>query len=126
MNVEIKEQWVAALESGEYKQCHETLRNHFGYCCLGVLTDLYVKAHPDSASWALVDGDGDYSVEADIVKKSVPVGTESDSMRLLPRIRDWAGLKTVNPSAPGAGILSRLNDSGTTFPEIAQMIKERL
>lgn len=40
---ELKERWIAALRSGEYKQCkgrlHQVIRNHKdygGYCCLGV------------------------------------------------------------------------------------------
>lgn len=39
-----KAQWVAALRSGEYPQGYGALWNNKGYCCLGVLTDLAVKA----------------------------------------------------------------------------------
>jgi hypothetical protein len=39
MNQVIKEKWVAALRSGEYKQTKGYLRNKKGYCCLGVLTN---------------------------------------------------------------------------------------
>jgi len=49
MNPEVKAQWIEALESGEYTQGRGALtkvgpdgsRSH---CCLGVLTDLAVKA----------------------------------------------------------------------------------
>ncbi|HEX6431806.1 MAG TPA: hypothetical protein VF008_29145 [Niastella sp.] len=28
--------WIAALDSGEYKQCQLQLQDAYGYCCLGV------------------------------------------------------------------------------------------
>lgn len=37
MDKELKAKWVAALRSGEFKQCKGTLHNGVGYCCLGVL-----------------------------------------------------------------------------------------
>jgi hypothetical protein len=44
MNSEIKAQWVAALRSGDYQQGQKSLRTlKDEFCCLGVLSDLYVK-----------------------------------------------------------------------------------
>jgi uncharacterized protein (UPF0128 family) len=43
MRADIKTKWVAALRSGEYEQTEGVLRNGNGYCCLGVLCDLYSK-----------------------------------------------------------------------------------
>lgn len=45
MKPKIKEQWVAALRSGEYKQGKSALRaldkkGELKYCCLGVLCDI--------------------------------------------------------------------------------------
>ena len=37
---EIKDKWIAALTSGEYKQGQGYLRLGDTYCCLGVLCDL--------------------------------------------------------------------------------------
>lgn len=50
MNPEIREQWATALESEEYSQgrgnlCHLNSDGIKEYCCLGVLTDLYLRAH---------------------------------------------------------------------------------
>lgn len=45
-NKELKEKWVKALRSGEYKQGQGELRSgihHF--CCLGVLCDVYDKSN---------------------------------------------------------------------------------
>lgn len=43
MKTEIADLWTAALESGEYSQTTNHLRNSTGFCCLGVLCDLYQK-----------------------------------------------------------------------------------
>jgi len=58
MNQQIKERWLAALTSGEYKQTRQTLRednrsdaeNGYCYCCLGDLCDLYRQDHDDEAT----------------------------------------------------------------------------
>jgi len=43
MKADIKTKWVAALRSGEYEQTRAVLRSNGGFCCLGVLCDLYSK-----------------------------------------------------------------------------------
>ena len=45
MNQQIKQRWIEALKSGEYQQGYEALRYNNKFCCLGVLTDLYIKEH---------------------------------------------------------------------------------
>lgn len=37
MEPSLKEAWMSALKSGEYKQSHRVLYDGNGYCCLGVL-----------------------------------------------------------------------------------------
>lgn len=46
----IKE-WTKALRSGEYSQCIGTLHSTSGYCCLGVETDLAIKARKEIGQW---------------------------------------------------------------------------
>lgn len=54
MNAEVKEKWLAALRSGEYKPAVAFMRHsdttganpyQHRFCCLGVLCDLYAKEH---------------------------------------------------------------------------------
>ena len=45
MNTEVKQKWIDALRSGKYEQGSEKLRSVTGYCCLGVLCDIYVQEH---------------------------------------------------------------------------------
>ena len=79
---EIKEKWVRALRSGEYKQAEQSLRREItpgtmGYCCLGVLTDLYCKA----------------------TKTEIP---DFDRMAFLPReVVEWADLDSQDPAVSG-------------------------
>lgn len=87
MNPEIREQWCKALRSGEYTQGQNTLRirkedDTYSYCCLGVLTDLYVKAgNPE-----------EYQVHGDL--KIFHVWDED----VLPApVKEWAGLDAINP-----------------------------
>lgn len=56
MNPEVKAEWVAALRSGEYKQTKERVLadGRGGFCCLGVLCDLYAKAQ--GSQWESTDG----------------------------------------------------------------------
>jgi hypothetical protein len=49
MNPKVKAKWLAALRSGEYEQTVGKLNdNHGGFCCLGVLCDIYTKEHENS------------------------------------------------------------------------------
>jgi hypothetical protein len=44
MNIPIKQlkKWIAALDSGEYKQGRNKLQTGWGHCCLGVGCRLFV------------------------------------------------------------------------------------
>ena len=41
MDSSLKQKWVRALRSGKYEQATGALRNEDGFCCLGVLCDVY-------------------------------------------------------------------------------------
>ena len=114
MNSNIKQQWINALRSGEYSQGAGHLRNLDGFCCLGVLCDIYSKEtgtqwEPDfNGRFSLFYGESNYLPEV---------------------VKEWAGLDRQNPwvnTSEGAITeLAYLNDNGTTFSEIAQMIEEQ-
>jgi hypothetical protein len=131
MNPEIKARWTAALHSGEYGQAHNALRTDEGYCCLGVLCDLAVKDEVIDEAVKANMFDNDYAYN----------GTTS----LLPQeVVAWAGLTGSNPrvnadSLPegavfetglgtegGIPTLANLNDGGTPFTVIADIIDAQL
>ncbi|WP_460993954.1 hypothetical protein, partial [Staphylococcus aureus] len=61
MNQRVKKLWIKALLSGEYLQMHGALRgvtkgDEIGYCCLGVLCDVYRKSNLSSkVKWVETD-----------------------------------------------------------------------
>ena len=114
MNSQIKEKWIDALLSGEYEQTQGNLYEPgVGYCCLGVLTDLYLKEK--GLEWdtncTFLSG----------------WGSVDDEYEFLPDcVRDWAGLKdnrgTYDDDTEEALALTDLNDNGNTFDYIAEVI----
>jgi hypothetical protein len=110
MNPQIKQKWVSALRSGEYQQGQLYLRTNSGFCCLGVLCDLYGKEN--NVEWNLVeDEDSNY------------YRFQGNAASLPFSIVEWSGIEGTNP-AIGFIPLSVLNDRGSTFNEIADVIEE--
>lgn len=114
MNEKIKKQWVKALTSGKYTQGINKLRygnqNGTKHCCLGVLTDLAVKA----------------GVCGERVAYSDKV--------LCDEVVEWAGLDGSNPECGELSeygfihsSLSTLNDKELyNFKQIAEVISRDL
>lgn len=109
MNASIKQAWTEALRSGKYQQGRESLCNNGKFCCLGVLTDLYIQA--TNQQWHH-DVGGCYSFE-----------TEGGILPLS--VQQWAGLDVPNPYLAGYYV-SSWNDEGTSFEELASLIDEHL
>lgn len=130
MNKAIKKQWVDALRSGDYSQgkhCLQDENNNF--CCLGVLTDLYIKSHRHS----LIEWSKDISYENDIPNYPalLPVDGKSptseprqfEAERLPDIVAEWSGF---NPAFEYNNMdLEDINDDGVTFDEIANIIEEQ-
>lgn len=112
MNQQVKEKWLSALRSGDYQQTQLKLHTDDGFCCLGVLCDLYGKEH--NVEWNLVeDEDHNYYMFQD--KKAC----------LPPSVVEWAGVESRNPVICETP-LAELNDDGSTFNEIADLIEKHL
>jgi len=106
MKKKIMEKWVKALRSGKYKQCREKLCAVSGktgaesYCCLGVLTDLYLKerkrqkkGHGISGFFTYTKEDFDY--DGDFSKWEVIPEEDNSSDGILPlEVAKWAGFNT--------------------------------
>jgi hypothetical protein len=109
MNASIKQSWIQALRSGEYQQGRESLCNNGKFCCLGVLTNLYIQE--TNQKWHH-DVGGCYSFE-----------TEGGILPLS--VQQWAGLDAPNPYLAGHYV-SSWNDEGASFEELADLIEEHL
>ena len=133
MNKEVKEKWVSALRSREYQQARGRLRRKDGYCCLGVLCDIYHK-ETGKGMW-------DSSLPDDF---SFIDDGHRDVSNLIPTVLDWAGISKRNPDIKannlsdeskqyllqnklmivGVYSLASLNDQGINFEGIANIIEE--
>ena len=131
MNKEVKRAWVEALRSGKYKQATGRLRRVDGYCCLGVLCNLYKESHQD-CNWSddLYEGshqDCNWSEESDCFCFVIHEENTDPAMDFLPeKVVEWAGLDSSDPQYDGDETLVGLNDRGATFDEIADVIEENL
>lgn len=142
MDQKIKAQWVSALRSGQYQQTTKYLhrQNAEGvdtFCCLGVLSELAVKA--DAAKITLVEDIKEWDPKThdwvDKGERAICYGPTTGSIVRASQIPpdsvcDWAGLLSVDPEIEfGDGsysTLSKLNDTGHAFSEIADLIEEQL
>jgi hypothetical protein len=108
MNTEWKQKWVAALRSGEYKKGTRGLRSPnseggYNYCCLGVLCNLI---NPNAWRHSVFSPGNDFEERLSYVpdKISEEIGLSDDYQHEL----------------------ARLNDSGYSFAEIAEVIEREL
>ena len=114
MNPDIKKRWVEALRSGQYSQIRGKLhRENEGYCCLGVLTDLYLKEM--GRSWNDPTEAGPLFI---------------DEERLPREVCRWARIAEDLPSVLGENEwesweLAVMNDDGDSFEMIAHLIETR-
>ena len=127
MNPQIKSQWTQALRSGEFLQGNSKLRDFHPtqgdhtFCCLGVLTQLFINEHPD-ACWAQSPS---FRERANLEVNGVIFATS-----YLPfPVAQWAGLDSGHVPVQPLGrdtSLAYLNDQGTSFEKIADIIEECL
>lgn len=121
MKAKIKEKWVKALRSGEYKKGRYALRKlnkRKGatpkYCCLGVLCDLYIKEHK-RAKW-----------ELDTVSDNNTYQLNNNGVDLPSNVRRWAGIKESNPLVGKCSLMSLNDFHNKSFKYIANVIEEEL
>ncbi len=114
MKQEIKELWVKALRSGEYKQTRKRLRRDDDTCCcLGVLCDLHLIETGEGVWEAQGEGPWTYRM----------VGGGESSAFTPGGVEKWAGLNVDH----AAGNLMDLNDrQKKSFAVIADYIEKEL
>lgn len=132
MNPKNKSMWVDALRSGEYKQTQSSLKDDTGFCCLGVLCDLYTKSeNPEGSQWFKETEDS-----PTVFRYTCGGDSEwYEEGSFLPHfVAQWAGLRSSAPqvnaidseSSETPVYLHKLNDTGSSFSEIADVIEKSL
>ena len=123
MNPEIKAKWLAALRSGEYQQGQNWLKNgKGGFCCLGVLCDLYRK-EIGKGGWEIYYESRIFTLDDAKAPYYPPT-----------RVIDWAGLgeswealNKIRITIDGTeNSLAEHNDQGKTFSQIADAIEDQI
>lgn len=118
MNSQIKQQWITALQSGEYTQARWNLQTEQGFCCLGVLCDLYAKE--TGTEWEVSTTEDD--------EQFTYYYFDDHSNHLPESVMKWADLESTSPIIKFDNVnikpLAVLNDEGSSFEEIAQLIDE--
>ena len=114
MNSKIKKSWVNALRSGNYAQSMGNLRNANGYCCLGVLCDIYSKEN--NIDWTFQGSYGEENVQA------MDYWDFEEEDKFPPQsVKKWSEL---NDNV--IGDLADGNDKGYSFNQIADIIEATL
>lgn len=114
MNTEIQERWAVKLESGEYIQGKGSLQTGVGFCCLGVLCDMYCK-ETGKGGWNSHGSIYNFVIDGVIHNSYLPS-----------EVIEWAGLSSGNPFTIKGQSLAKLNDSGLEFKDIAALIRQGL
>ena len=136
MNQDVKQKWVTALRSGEYKQTGGRLRKGDCYCCLGVLTDLYDKdKDKDIKCHAWHEEHGLYFYESDgvTVEATLPesVMKWADLDEPNPVVREdrmgeqLTSLAYLNDAGVALGV-DEVSNEGLDFNQLADIIEAQL
>jgi len=112
MNQDIKDKWINALRSGEYKQGTGTLKNsNDAFCCLGVLCDLHAKE--TDTRW--VDAEDGW-----------PANYLGNDGSLPYKVIEWAGLEVQDPVICDHFISTYNDKKGYSFDQLADLIERHL
>ncbi len=112
MNPDVKQRWQDALTDDSFEQGTGWLvakrDGQDRYCCLGVLTELYMREHDDVAR---PEGRDHYRVSNGVGYDAMPPE----------QVCSWAGLDDEE-----IGFLAEMNDIGASFGVISMYIGKHL
>ena len=112
MNQDIKDKWINALRSGEYKQGTGALKNsNDAFCCLGVLCDIHAKE--TDTRW----------VDAEEGWLSNYLGNDGS---LPDEVIEWADLEGMDPVICFHFISTYNDKKGYSFDQLADLIEKHL
>lgn len=111
---ELYKEWVAALRSGEYPQARNQLQTVKGYCCLGVACEV-ARKHGIEVVESI------FTIDGKIVKMLTGL-----DLALQPHVCEAFGLGDCGYIPNHGTALTVINDDGTPFSAIADLIEEKL
>ncbi len=111
LDLDLRQEWIKALENGEWKQGKYTLKKEDKFCCLGVVCELY-RRKTNQGEWvvsSLEEGREGFNLGKETVDEYLP---ESLMISLGLTIAQTTHLATCN------------DDYNMDFVEIANKIKD--
>ena len=123
MNADLKQQWIDALRSKQYKQgkkvlCQVDEKGKESFCCLGVLFD--IAGGEVGGEWSEVKGDACPSLPKG--RSAKVKSAKSSNEEFLPKgFIKFSGVERKVQSK-----LAEMNDYGHSFKEIANWIEKNL
>jgi hypothetical protein len=117
MKQNIKDKWISALRSGDYKQTFGRLRKDDCFCVMGVLCDVVYKENVLDISWKAVGGI--YYIDNNDTMISQKI-SNFVGLSIRPVIINEYHIKRINS-------LTRMNDRyNYSFNELADIIEDQL
>jgi hypothetical protein len=132
MKAKYKQQWLAALRSGEFLQCREAMRlvdegGHERFCVLGVLAELVRRERPAKFKWTRFGTDAVGNARFDLR----PQGGGRPGMRWWRAIEKKLGVRlfgdTMIDYLGDSHTIAELNDNlGLEFDKAADLLESQL
>jgi hypothetical protein len=123
MRADIKQAWIMALRSGEYKQGIGALRTQNRYCCLGVLCDVVRKEFLPSLEMQSSDGGQTWSFGSNDDKCFAEL---PNAVVNVAGLNDMPNPMVITADDNNRRRLAYLNDDGMSFSDIADLIEANL
>ena len=122
MNADLKQQWIDALRSKQYKQgkkvlCQVDEKGKESFCCLGVLFD--IAGGEVDGEWSEVKSGNFFCSN---IRSAKVKSAKSSNEEFLPK----GFIKFSGVEREAQSKLAEMNDYGHSFKEIADWIEENL
>jgi hypothetical protein len=120
MRPELFNQWIDALESGEYKKGKYYLKDNYNqFCCLGVLCDLLPDRY-GQWSYSGLEGQQSQQIREEAIQAFFISDEESKCDLIPPRLASKLGITEHIQR-----VLAELNDLSNTFKPVINYLKNQ-
>lgn len=123
MKEKVKNLWVEALRSGKYKQGKLALKTEDGYCCLGVLCDIYAKTQKKKGFSKIPSG-SIYDFGHDKRETDLPIDVKKWAQISDKRIRISISNDQIEERTPQSYLMFLNDFEKKSFDQIATFIEK--
>lgn len=113
--------WIEALESGEYAQIKHRLHTDEGFCCLGVLEDVYNKIFHPSLKWRLRS---EVASSMTMTRSGAKYRNIYELSKKIQKFMGIEGSPRINYKGDERGLVELNDTEGLSFKEIADLLRK--